>query len=268
VRFWDTKDANGNPLTDGRVCLVIRSDTDQDMPEIRTYGKDREEVLDKIAKTAETAQEQIHSLRKAPQNTPPARPTTPQVSDVAKAVTELNDPTKAPGAVKTLLKAAGVDVDRQALVDAVKRVANIAEKWEQAHPLYPKDPRNDQILMKVAVNLAGGNLSKVTAEILDQAFEEGTRLELFHEPQGSTVQPGGNPEPRTVREATSYRRNALRSPNEPVTVSPNVKEQKWKEILEKGTGKAVDDAIRAERGGNPEYAGFQEYANKLFAKTA
>ena len=260
ARFWDDKDGNGNKLTDGRVCLVVQN---PDMPEIRTYGKDKDEVLDKLATTVETGQLQIHRMRKAPANPPPARPTTapaatPNNGDLVTAVADLANPQKAPQAVKTLLRAAGVDVDRQARADAVRKMADVAEQWEKEHPEYPKDPRNDQILMNKALLMAGGPL-RVTAEIISAAFEELQRLEMFFE----AVQPGGSPDSRTVREvktATSYRRNTLRSAEPaPAPRGESAQEAKWRTILEKGTGKALEDAIRNE-------PGFSEWVDKVTRK--
>jgi hypothetical protein len=267
MRYWDDKDANGNKLTDGRICLVIKSDDNPDMPEIRTYGKDKEEVLDKVAKTAETAQGQIYRMRKTPSNPPANRPAVPASSapagsgDLVTAVADLANPAKAGQAVKTLLKSVGVDVDQQQRLQALRNVAALAEKWEREHSDYPKDPRNDRILMKMAANLAGG-AHRITAEHLDAAFEEAKRDEMLHEPKpvqagnDSTVQPDGNPDSRTVRNATSYRRNGLRSP-EPGAgpTKETAKEERWRNILEKGTGKALEEAIKTE-------PGFSEWVEK------
>jgi hypothetical protein len=268
MRFWDDKDANGSKLTDGRICLVIRSEENPDMPEIRVYGKDQEEVLDKVAKTAETAQAQIHKMRQQP--TVPTTRTTAAApaanAAVAAAVADLSNPEKAPGAIKTLLKAAGVDVDREQRMQALRAVADMAEKWERNRPDYPKDPRNDQILMNKAALLAGA-VHLVKAEHLDAAFEELQRREMFFEPapgsERETVQPGGSSDSRTVV-ASSYRRNALRSPEQPPArpaKAESEKEARWRNILDNGTGKALDDAIRNE-------PGFQEWVNKRLVKTA
>ena len=269
ARFWSGKDANGKALTDGRVCYVIESDvaaTDPNwQPPIYTYGKDREEVFEKLANTAQTAQSQIHRMRKAPAATPPAapaaRPAAAASTDVAKAVSDLSNPVLAGNAVKTLLRSVGVDVDRQLREDAANRVAGVAEKWEREHPDYPKDPRNDQILMNKAALIAGGAL-RITAEHLESAYEALQRAEAFHEPKSldSTVQPGGNPDSRTVRSATSYRRNALRSAEPPPAPrGDSAQEAKWRLILEKGTGKALEDAIRHE-------AGFAEWVERVTKK--
>jgi hypothetical protein len=272
MRYWTDKDASGSKLTDGRICLVIKSDTDPDMPEIRTYGHDKEEVLDKVAKTAETAQSTIHRMRNQPPATPapaPApRPATPNGDAVvAAAVADLSNPAKAPAAIKTLLRAGGVDVDQPVRERMLRNVANVCERWESEHPDYPKDPRNDRILMNKAAILAGG-AHLVKSEHLDAAFTEAQRYEMLFEPKpaqagdGSTVQPSGSSDSRTVRNATSYRRNTLRSSDTPTTSSRDTaKEAKWRDILENGTGKALEDAMRYE-------PGFTEWANKQHSKSA
>jgi hypothetical protein len=268
MRYWDDKDGNGNKLTDGRMCLVIKSDTDPDMPEIRTYGKDKEEILDKVAGTAETAQSTIHRLRRqkpAPVATAtPARPAAPVVS--------AEDQKK----FRETAAAVGLDVDQQVRERGAQRVANVCEAWEKAHPDYPKDPRNDQILINRAALVAGGNL-RITADSLDAAFEQCQRQEMFFE--AKPVPPRGSEDSRTVVPDTSYRRSTLRSEAVPSNSnhSTNSKEQVWRSILEgdlnpatgkRFTGRDVEEAIRAENAGNRDYAGFQGFANKLYAKTA
>jgi hypothetical protein len=269
VRFWDDKDGNGNKLTDGRVCLVIQN---PEMPEIRTYGKDKDEVLEKLATTTETAQLQISRMRKTPANQPPARPTTAPAAatpngDLVTAVADMANPQKAPQAVKTLLRAAGVDVDRQARADAALRMGDVAEQWEREHPEYPKDPRNDQILMNKALLMAGGPL-RVTAEIISTAFEELQRLEMLFEVAAtpvSTVQPSGSSDSRTVRgvqTATSYRRNALRSAEPPPAPrGDSAKEARWRTILEHGNSAQQAEAIRNE-------PGYVEWVDKVTQKKA
>ena len=67
-RYWADTDGHGNKLTDGRVCLVIEPD-DPSLPTIRTYGHDKDEVLDKVAHMAETGQATITRLRTAQPST-------------------------------------------------------------------------------------------------------------------------------------------------------------------------------------------------------
>lgn len=252
---WDDKDANGKLLTDGRKCYVITSDTNPEMPPIRIYGKDEQEILDKAARTIETGQGEIQRLRKG--STTPAPVNAPQV-DLVTAVADLSNPQKAGNAVKNLLKSVGVDVDQQQMERAVRSVANIALAWELGHPDYPKDPRNDRILMQMAANKAGG-FHRVTATHLDAAFVEAQQHELFFEPK-PTVQPDGNPDSRTGTEATTYRRNSLRSA-QPVVRDENAKHARWRKILNEGTGKALEEAMKTE-------PGFSEWVEKEATRTA
>jgi hypothetical protein len=53
----------------------------------------------------------------------------------------------------------------------------------------------------------------------------------------------------------------LRSPEPPAAPRVSEKEARWITILEKGHGKALDDAIRNE-------PGFADFVNKYYAKTA
>lgn len=281
MRFWDDKDGSGNKLTDGRICLVIKSEENPDMPEMRTYGKDREEVLDKVAKIAETAQGQIHRMRKTPASPVPPRPSaaavTPQPGngDLVTAVADLSNPAKAGQAIKTLLKTVGTDLDVDQRAKALRAVADMMEKWERDTPDYPKDPRNDRILMKMAAHIAGG-AHRITREHVDAAFQEAQQSEMLHEPKSSvpssgqpdtgadsrTVQPRGSEDSRTGREATSYQRNRLRAAESVARPKQeSAKEQQWRTILEKGTGKAQADAIRDE-------PGYSEWVDKQFQKTA
>src|ERR1700733_13901571 len=98
--FWDDKDGQGKLLTDGRVCLVIKPD-DPNLPEIRTYGANKEQVLEKVARTAETAQAEIHRLRSASARNPsvaaaPAAASPALTADQqAQATADLQNPAKA-----------------------------------------------------------------------------------------------------------------------------------------------------------------------------
>jgi hypothetical protein len=259
MRFWDDKDGTGAKLTDGRVCLVIQN---PEMPEIRTYGKDREEVLDKIANTAETAQLQIHRMRKAPPNPPPTPPARPAAPDLKAAAADLTNPAN----VRTLLTAAGIDVAGQLRTQTANRIAALAQAWQAENPDFPMDPRNQRMLMDRAIILAGGRPENLTAASLDKAYEELAAQEVFHAPKNletpaaETVHPEGTPDSRTVRNATSYRRNALTSPEAPARAKgESVQEAKWRAILETGTSEAQERAIRTD-------PGYSEWVGKQFAK--
>jgi hypothetical protein len=259
MRFWDDKDGTGTKLTDGRVCLVIQN---PEMPEIRTYGKDREEVLDKLANTTETAQLQIHRMRKAPQTPPPTPPARPAAPDLKAAAADLANPAN----VRVLLRAAGVDVDGQIRTQVANKIAALALAWQAENPDFPMDPRNQRMLMDRAIILVGGRPENLTTAALDKAYEELAAQEVFHAPKGletpavETVHPEGTPDSRTVRNATSYRRNALTSPEAPARAKgESAQEAKWRAILETGTSEAQERAIRTD-------PGYSEWVGKQFAK--
>lgn len=269
ARYWSDKDGNGQKLTDGRICLVIEP-ADPSLPTIRTYGKDEKEVLDKIANTAETAQAEIHRLRKAPPtphtSAPAASPATGarvSADEQARATVDLNNPAKAPDAIKTLLRAGGVDVDQDQREREGRRISALAAEWERENPDFPFDPRNGRLLIDRAILKAGGYL-KITKEHLSAAFQELQDSNMLFEPAppqpgpSSTVQPRGTEDSRTVRTATTYRRNSLRSP-EPIVSAP--KPKYTPADIDKLTSKQLRDKIENE-------PGFREMYEKLLAKSA
>lgn len=256
MRYWDDKDGNGKPLTDGRVCLVIKSD-DTSMPEMRTYGLDKDEVLEKVAKTAETAQAEIHRLRNQKAGPSPAPAPRATADELARATADLSDPAKSPEALATLLRAAGVPVDKIKAEEAARRVAGIAKDWQTEHPDFPDDPRNCQLLINHAAMLVG--FVNIDADALDRAFRLLEQQGLLYEPaQAPPVQPRGSEEPRTVRTATSYRSTSLRAPVPVVTTKPKYTTTQ----LEAMSTKEFGDKIKNE-------PGFADWYNKTFAaKTA
>ena len=219
ARRWDDKDANGNQLTDGRVCLVIEPD-DPTLPAIRTYGRDKDEVLDKLAVTTETGQATIHRLRSAaPAQPSPSKPAVVATRGItadeqARATADLSNPAKAPDAIKTLLRGAGVDVDQMRFREDTNRMALIAQEWERSHPgPIWSDARNQRLLIDTAV-LHFNFRRNITAEALDAAHEYLVQRDmLFTSAPSTEVPPDGNRDSRTdVRNATSYRAGELRAP--------------------------------------------------------
>lgn len=256
-RSWTDKDANGKALTDGRVCLVITNDSDPSMPAIRVYGKDKDEVLDKLAQTTETAQTTIHRLRTAApaaapraavSATPPAGLT---AAEIATATADLSNPAKAAQAIVTLLGSAGVDVNAAQREQMVRRVQGIAANWHANHPDFPDDDRNKRILLDRAILRVG--YRNITAQALDNAYSELLAEDMFFE----AAQPGGSPAPRAVREATSYRRNSLRSPEPVATTDDSPKVREWRRIFESGNSRELRSAINT-------IPGFKEWANKQY----
>jgi hypothetical protein len=222
MRRWENIEVPGRGT---KYCLVM--DPEDGTHPIRTYGWTVEEVLDKVAKTAETAQQVINrqrSVQAQPSSTPrtaaqPARPALqPLTADQQmQATADLSNPAKAPEAIKTLLRGAGVDVDGIKLREDARQAGAVAQEWERQHPDFPSDERNQRMLMDKALLLAGGKLSQITAAVLDQAFQELLGYGMFfepanHEPTPQPNAPDGNPAPVVrPRGATSVRSNALRA---------------------------------------------------------
>jgi len=271
MRYWDDKDAHGNKLTDGRVCLVIEPD-DPTLPSIRTYGRDKDEVLDKVAKTAETAQATITRLRSSVPATPasPSPTTAPPLTtrrrlteaEQAQATADLSNPAKSPAALKALLGEAGFDIDQANLNQNARRVAAVAQEWEKSHPDFPRSERNDRLLLNTAALKVG--FQNITAAALDAAYQELLSLDMLFEADeavpATTVPPNGNSDSRTVRprSATSYRTNALRS------AAPVARPDKPKYT------RAEIDAMnsRVYRDKYEHEPGFKEIVNQLSAATA
>lgn len=245
ARFWDPNDGNGKPLTDGRVCLVITSDENPNMPPIRTYGRDKDEVLEKLAKTTETAQSEIDRLRRKP--APPAAPAPARVSadEQARATADLGDPSKSPAAIKTLLRAVGVDVEQIKLDEDKRRVAVIAQEWERQNPQFPHDVRNQRQLINTASLMVG--FVNITTDALDAAFQRLVKDGMLFEvaPLAPTVPPDGNRDSRTETiEATTYRASTLRGTPPVVFEKPKYTAAQ----IDKLTSKELQDKIKNEHG--------------------
>ena len=224
-------------LTDGRERLVI--DAEDGTNPMYVYGKDREEILEKLATTVETGQSTIQRLRSTVAAKPTAtstpasatvpgasssapRRTVPTADDVMVAAADITNPAKAPQAARTLLRAAGIDVDGMVRDQSASRVARVGREWNAAHPEFPTDDRNSRMLIdRASLNVGFENIS---AQALDTAYAQLLAENMFFETEESApangsgngngtepAQPGGSQEPRTVRPrmATSYSRNQL-----------------------------------------------------------
>jgi len=229
MRYWDNKEVAGRGT---KYCLVI--DPEDGTNPIRTYGWTEAEVLDKVARTAEAAQQLINRQRSQQQQAAPASPAAAatqaaparrplSADDLMQATADLQNPAKSTEAVKTLLRGAGLDVDRMKLQEDAQRVAAIAQEWERSHPEFlASDERNQRMLMDKAALLAGG-MPNITAQTLDAAYSELQRFGMFFDVVSVTPTPSPNPHDapdgnsgtRTERpsSATSYRRTALASPS-------------------------------------------------------
>ena len=229
MRYWENVEVPGRGT---KYCLVM--DPEDGTHPIKTYGWSKDEVLEKVAKTAEAAQALINRQRNqpaqsgAPQAGSPAQfpaaatsagPKRLTADERMQATVDLNNPARSAEAVKALLSDAGVDVDKMKLDADAKRAAGIAQEWERSHPEFPSEERNQRLLMNTVLLRASGNLAQITAEMFDSAYNElvhfGMLFDSGENPSSNPPQnaPDGSSATRTVRPrgATSYRSTNFRA---------------------------------------------------------
>jgi len=266
-QYWDNKEVPGRGT---RFCLVM--DPEDGTHPIRTYGSDKDEILEKVARTAATAQSVINRQRTNPPANgngstaqPPATPARPKVTadEQMQATADLANPAKAPGAVKTLLRAAGVDMDRERIRQDAERVAGIAQEWERKHPDFASsDERNKRLLLNTASAKVG--FTNIDAAALDLAYEELRRFDMFfdqapiYDPTPLPNAPNGNSAPvDRPRTATGYRANNLRAG----TPSANPKPKYTSAEVDAMTSKQLREKIEHE-------PGFADWFNREHSRTA
>jgi hypothetical protein len=266
ARYWEN---NGQPLDNGRLCLVI--DPEDGTHPLRTYGATKEEVLDKVAKSLEHGQRLITRQREvaparatAPAPAPaPARRTQLTPDEQMTAVADLANPAKAPEAVTRLVEhATGIDLKAQAATNADIRLGNLAESWGVGHPEIASASRAEKrLLLVTAIQIAGG-AAKVTSTTLDAAYnsmlaqgyfaeepeEEELEAQQTTPPTTPTSATPGNGNPRTTvrpRGATSVRSSTLRAtaPAAPRTTAKYTRAQ-----VDAMSGDELADKMRTEPG--------------------
>lgn len=227
MRYWEN---DGKPIdSSGRLCLVM--DPEDGTGAIRTYGKTREEIFEKVAKTAETAQQQINRLRNAPAAATPTATAPPVAAPIARREVSADDlmlasqkfdsgnPAERGEALKVMLRSEGFDLDKIRRNDLIERVKGICQEWEKSNPDFNKDDeRNCRLLVdKATLNVGFQN---ITAQALDAAYAQLSSMGMLYdevpvtqEVTPVTTQTHGNELPRVerTRTATSYSRNSLRA---------------------------------------------------------
>lgn len=215
--YWSDTRPNGQPIEAGTFCWVTEIPGQHP---IYTYGKTKDEVIAKITRTAATAQAELNRTRQPV--TQPAAPRARLTADeTMQATADLANPAKSAAAVVRLLQdETGVDLRARANEDFATR----AMEWQRETPDFYFHPGNQKLLTNEAARLAGGDISRITKEVLTQAFNNLTaRGELFEAPENSLEPeppapppnlhefPGGNQvrrteeRPRGRRFATSTR---------------------------------------------------------------
>lgn len=268
---WENTEVSGKGT---KFCLVI--DPEDGTHPIRTYGWTKDEVLEKVARTAEAGQQLINrqraethrtlsngTARPAPPAAPPSPPVRPLTADEQlQATTDLQNPAKAPGAVKTLLRGAGVDLDQMAHQEDIRRVGKIAQEWERTHgDALWSDERNQRLLLDKAALMVG--FKNITAATLDAASAELLARNMVwpvdDTPPNSADAPDGSLEHRErTRTATSYRSNSLRAPVAPATTD---KPRYTRAQIDAMTSAQLRDKIEHE-------PGFREWYDKAFSSVA
>jgi hypothetical protein len=254
---WENKEVDGRGT---RYCLVI--DPEDGTHPIRTYGFSKEEVLEKVARTAGTAQSLINQRRQqdsreraAPVIAVPPTPAAPTPEELMTATSDLTNPAKSPQAVRTLLRGAGLDVDALALREAARAVGAVAQQWERDNPDFPNDGKgkNQRLLMDRAILLADGRLGDITADHLTRGFQYLQEHGLLFEAVAPEVTPAhdadatndGNSDSRGEgqRTATTYRRDTLRT-TPPVRKTPPPKHTAAE--IDKWTSKQLREKIETD----------------------
>jgi hypothetical protein len=236
MRTWMN---DGQPMEDGRMCLII--DPENGTQPIRVWGRSKDEILEKAAKTVEHGARTISELRSkitpsstpaassnpAPQIIPPRQPAL-SVEETMRLTADLANPAKAPAAVTRLIEAeTGLDLKGMKRQATMERIAHIQAQWSISNPDFPKHPVNYRLLNDAAALRVG--YENITAEVMDTVFHELSSQGLLlppaedePEPTTPTVPPEENPALRTVRPrgAASLRRAITSPPPLPASHQP------------------------------------------------
>lgn len=177
--YWSETRPNGQPIDPGTVCLV--SDLEDGTHPQYTYGKDQQEVLDKIALNNMHAQAALQRRTAvAPAVVQPAA-TRMTADERAQAMVERDNPATAGAAMARLIKDdTGVDLEQQAMTNW----KNLAENWVAKTPTFYNHPGNRTLLARAAGLRVGGRVGLITEQMLNECFAELQGAgELFEAPE-------------------------------------------------------------------------------------
>jgi hypothetical protein len=230
--FWTETRPNGRPIEAGTVCWV--QELGEGLNPIYVYGRDTQEVIDKLSRNNAHAQAALARRAVAPATaaaTPPAPAATQARArltpgQVMQATVDLQNPAKAGEAVSALLAdATGLDPVEM----GKQRYATLAIEWENEHPEFDPHPGNRYLLGDKAIRRAGGKPALVTKELMTQCFNEllaegllfeATSEQLEQQTHGNlTTFPGESQVQRTERPrgalfATGARSSNFRAPQQ------------------------------------------------------
>lgn len=240
IQGWSDTDARGKALPAGKLAYYV--DPEDGSGAMFTYGNSVDEILQKMGKTAGTAQmtlqqERSRSTAPRPSGTPaPAAPAGRRAltaDEQMAAVRDLGNPAKAPQALVSLIESeTGLDVEsltRQSF-------ANVAVAWRQKNPNFVAHPANMRLLTENAIRAAGA-LGRVTEAHLDAAYrkltDEGSliladELASLEEPPPTPAPraegiPSPGTRPRSESFATTYRSGSLHALPSTGNVQPRLK---------------------------------------------
>ncbi len=222
--YWTQTRPNGKPVDAGTFAYVIDLE-DGTNPQV-TYGRTEQEVLDKLAHQNANAQaalaRRISVGRTVPNQAATRGPVmvAPRMTadQVQQATADLENPAKSGKAIASLVQdATGLDLNRLVLAN----FRETAEAWEAEHPEFYSHFGNKRLLTDQAKQYAGGELGRITPQILTQAFNDLSAAGLlFTEPaapfNSSTPSPlpGESPAQRMERPrrlSTGVRGTTLRT---------------------------------------------------------
>lgn len=223
--YWSDKRPNGQPLEPGTVCWI--TEVEGENP-IATYGRNTEEVMNKLSYTLGHTQAEL--ARKAnggprPVATVPAQPRKRMdANEIFQATTDLNNPNRAGDALVALVEdATGVNLKGQ----AVKEFGDRAQEWQDEHPEFFAHDGNIDLLTTHARRAVNGDWASVSKELLTQTFLQLRQRGLLFEAPAAPAPPaaafpGESPVqrveyPRGGRPGTGTRSTNFRAPQ---TVQP------------------------------------------------
>lgn len=251
--YWTETRPNGKPIDEGTFCYVIEA---PGINPVYYYGKTKDEVIDKVALNNAHAQTAL-ARRNAPpaSSTPPASSPAPKPrmtgDEVMRATQDLDNPATAGRAIAQLVEdATGIDLSKLAL----QNFGAMAMAWQSENPDFYPHPGNKNLLAERAARLAGGQLSRVTPEILSQAHAELSRQGLlFEDPAGNQLPAPNNlatfpdespvqriERPRGALFATGTRSTNYRAPQTTQPKTPKYTEEQIRTMPESKSRALID----------------------------
>ena len=169
--YWSPTRLNGAPLEAGTVCWVTTVPGQNPIP---IYGKNAQEVIEKLSAAQAYAQAEL--ARRTPN--PAATPVVTEIpqgrqrltaDEIAQNTSDLGNPAKAGQAVAALVEdATGIDLKELAM----QRFYAMLHRWQKANPDFNAGlEANKALLLMHARSMAGGENTMITPPMLDQAFK-------------------------------------------------------------------------------------------------